>query len=36
MVATLGRWGEWLAAEGVALEVLNPQSLLAEVLPVHG
>jgi hypothetical protein len=34
MVATLGRWREWLLAEGVELEVYNPRSLLAEVLPV--
>lgn len=34
MVGDLGRWKEWLAAEGVALTVLNPRSLLAAVLPV--
>lgn len=34
MVATLGGWREWLLREGVELEVYNPRSLLAEVLPV--
>lgn len=34
MVETLGRWRQWLAAEGVELEVLNPRSLLAETLTV--
>ena len=35
VVSTLGKWGEWLAARGVALSVYNPRSLLAEVLPVY-
>lgn len=34
IVAALARWREWLEAEGVALTVLNPRSLLAEALPV--
>ena len=34
MVATLGRWREWLAGEGVELMVLNPRSLLAQTLPI--
>lgn len=33
MVETLGRWVEWLADEGVEVSVLNPRSLLAEVMP---
>lgn len=35
LVQTLGAWGDWLRGEGVALEVLNPRSLLAGVLPVY-
>lgn len=35
MVETLGRWAQWLAAEGVELAVLNARSLLAAALPVH-
>ncbi len=34
IVPYLGRWREELARDGVALDVLNPRSLLAEVLPV--
>ena len=34
MVEALGRWGQWLEAEGVELSVLNPRSLLAGALPV--
>ena len=34
MIETLGRWSEELRAEGRALWVYNPRSLLAEVLPV--
>ena len=34
MVETLSRWREWLNAEGVALSVLNPRSLLVGALPV--
>jgi len=36
LVRTLGAWREWLAGEGVELDVLNPRSLLADVLPVYG
>jgi hypothetical protein len=35
LVRTLLEWREWLQAEGVGLEVLNPRSLLADVMPVH-
>lgn len=35
MVSMFARWRDILAERGVALEVLNPQSLLADVLPVH-
>lgn len=35
LVPYLGRWRELLSAEGVELTVLNPRSLLAEVLPVY-
>jgi hypothetical protein len=35
LVRTLGAWREWLAGEGVELDVLNPRSLLADVLPVY-
>jgi hypothetical protein len=31
----MGRWGRLLEAEGIRLSVLNPESLLADVLPVH-
>ncbi len=34
MVEALGRWGRWLAREGVELSVANRRSLLADVLPV--
>lgn len=34
-VELLGEWGRWLRAEGVELEVYNPRSLLAAVLPVY-
>jgi hypothetical protein len=35
MVSMLGQWREILARQGVRLEVLNPRSLLAAVMPVH-
>jgi hypothetical protein len=35
MVATLGHWSQLLEREGVELAVLNPRSLLADVLPVR-
>lgn len=35
LVEQLGRWGEGFRAEGVSLEVYNPRSLLARVLPVY-
>jgi hypothetical protein len=31
----IGTWSTWLARRGVRLSVLNPRSLLADVLPVH-
>ena len=34
IVAELARWAAFLADEGVELSVLNPRSLLADVLPV--
>jgi|SRR5581483_5047725 len=35
LVDKLGRWRDWLAAEGRQLLVLNPKSLLASKLPVY-
>jgi len=35
LVETLASWREWLHGQGVALEVLNPRSLLARALPVY-
>jgi hypothetical protein len=35
VIHTLGVWHALFAARGVTLEVYNPKSLLAEVLPVH-
>jgi hypothetical protein len=34
IVEMLGRWREIMATEAISLEVYNPRSLLAEVLPV--
>jgi hypothetical protein len=34
MIEALGEWARWLEREGVELTVLNPRSLLADVLPV--
>jgi hypothetical protein len=36
MIEGLAEWGRWLGREGVELTVLNPRSLLADVLPVYG
>ena len=35
LVEQLGEWGRLMGAEGVSLEVYNPRSLLAKVLPVY-
>jgi hypothetical protein len=35
MVSMLGQWCQIFARQGVRLEVLNPRSLLAAVMPVH-
>jgi hypothetical protein len=35
LVETLGEWREWLARQGVELEVYNPRSLLAPTLAVY-
>lgn len=35
IVRSLGDWGHWMRARGVALSVYNPRSLLAQVLPVR-